>query len=129
MWKVKSVYQNGNRGGAPGTKNPIVNAFVGNTFSGLNDLRKDFSADNGNFAVDVIFGGAGQGLAIRGGPATKGVAGMVTDVVVNAATKPGTIQTLYGATQLGEEGLAGPIGAAKVLYDLATFLYGVGVCR
>lgn len=67
--------------------------------------------------------------AIRGGPATKGVAGMVTDVVVNAATKPGTIQTLSGATQLGEEGLAGPIGAAKVLYDLATFLYGVGVCR
>jgi hypothetical protein len=85
--------------------------------------------DNGNFAVDVVFGGASQGLPVSGGPASKGIAGIVTDAVVNAATKPGTIQTLSGATELGEEGLAGPIGWGKLGYDFVTFAYGVAVCR
>jgi RHS repeat-associated protein len=115
--------------GVVGTNNPIANAFLGNTFSGLNDLRNDFSADNGNFTQDVLLGGASQGLPIGNGPAAKGVVGIVTDAVVNAATKPGTIQTLSGATELGEEGLAGPIGWAKLGYDALTFAYGVATCR
>jgi hypothetical protein len=86
------------------------------------------TADNGNFALDVVLSGGAQGVP-AGGVASKGVAGVVTDTVVNFATKPGTIQTIGGAAELGEEGLAGPIGWAKVIIDGATFAYALAVCK
>jgi RHS repeat-associated protein len=115
--------------GVFGGKSRLANAFLGNLFSGLNDLRHDFFADNGNFTQDVLLGGASQGLPIGQGPAAKGIVGIVSDAVINSATKPTVIQTLTGATELGEEGLAGPIGWAKLGYDAVTFAYGVAACR
>jgi hypothetical protein len=50
------------------------------------------------------------------------------DAAINAATKPETIQTLSGVTELGEEGLAGPVGLVKFGYDLLTFGYGILTC-
>jgi len=94
----------------------IGTAFLGNTFSGIVDtgthiLTGHFGAAYG----DVALGGYAQGLAL--GPnapvAAQGVVGVVTNAGVDAA--------------LGE-GMAGPVGWAKLGIDAATFLGSALYC-
>lgn len=94
----------------------IGTAFLSNTFSGIVDtgthvLTGHFGAAYG----DVALGGYAQGLAL--GPnapvAAQGVVGVVTNAGVDAA--------------LGE-GMAGPVGWAKLGIDAATFLGSALYC-
>lgn len=94
----------------------IGTAFLGNTFSGIVDTGTHiatghFGAAYGDFAL----GGYAQGLAL--GPnapaAAVGVVGVATNAGVDAA--------------LGE-GMAGPVGWAKLGIDAATFLGSALYC-
>ncbi len=118
-------------------KHPILaaatNGFVGNTFSGLVDAASHVGsaitantssaqdAAGQNLAMDYVLGGATQGLAGRSLHA-KGVAGVTTDLVVNALTKAEPVVSLSGTgSQVAAEGLAGPIGWAKIGIDGLVF--------
>lgn len=107
-------------------------AFLGNTFSGISDTithvaTGHFGAAYGDFAL----GGTAQGLPIGSTASSKGLAGVLTEAGVNAVTRPGAI--LSGVTgvaaQLGEEGLAGPVGLAKLGIDGAVYLGALAYCR
>jgi len=107
-------------------------AFLGNTFSGISDTithvaTGHFGAAYGDFAL----GGTAQGLPIGSTASSKGLAGVLTEAGVNAVTRPGAV--LSGVTgvgaQLGEEGLAGPVGLAKLGIDGAVYLGALAYCR
>jgi hypothetical protein len=108
----------------------IGTAFLGNTFSGISDMITHVAnKDVGATAGDLALGGYSQGIPIGSGVAAKGIAGIVTDATVNAATKPGALLSITGAaTELGEEGLAGPIGLAKLGIDAAIFGISAAYC-
>lgn len=94
----------------------IGTAFLGNTFSGIVDTGTHIVTGHFGAAYgDVALGGYAQGLAL--GPnapvAAQGVVGVVTNAGVDAA--------------LGE-GMAGPVGWAKLGIDAATFLGSALYC-
>jgi hypothetical protein len=94
----------------------IGTAFIGNTFSGIVDTGTHIVTGHFGAAYgDVALGGYAQGLAL--GPnapvAAQGVVGVVTNAGVDAA--------------LGE-GMAGPVGWAKLGIDAATFLGSALYC-
>lgn len=108
----------------------ISNAFLGNTFSGLSDTITHIATGNFGAAYgDFVLGGTAQGLPVGTVPASKGIVGVTTEAGVNAITQSGTILSITGtATELGEEGLAGPVGLAKLGIDLATYLGSAAYC-
>jgi hypothetical protein len=108
----------------------ISNAFLGNTFSGISDTITHVATGNFGAAYgDFALGGTAQGLPIGTVPASKGIVGVATEAGVNAFTQPGAVLSIAGtATELGEEGLAGPVGLAKLGIDLATYLGSAAYC-
>jgi hypothetical protein len=108
----------------------ISNAFLGNTFSGISDTITHVATGNFGAAYgDFALGGTAQGLPIGTVPASKGIVGVATEAGVNAVTQPGAVLSIAGtATELGEEGLAGPVGLAKLGIDLATYLGSAAYC-
>lgn len=93
----------------------IGTAFLGNTFSGISDTvthvaTGHFGAGYGDFAL----GGTAQGLPLGGSASAKGIVGAVTDAGVDAA---------FG------EGMAGPVGWAKLGIDGAVYLSSLAYCR
>jgi RHS repeat-associated protein len=120
--------------GVNGENNPILNAFLGNTFSGVVDtgshVYSAFTAPDKPQAAalvlaDVTLGGVRQGIISGGGPLSKGLVGAVTDTVVNALAKASTPAGLTSlattAETVGAQTLAKSIGAAKVGVDAAIF--------
>jgi hypothetical protein len=114
-----------------GIGSTIGTAFLGNTFSGISDTithvaTGQFGAAYGDFAL----GGTAQGLPIGTSPAALGVVGVVTNAAVNSVSAPGSVLSgVTGvATSLGEEGLAGPVGLAKLGIDLAVYLGSAAYC-
>jgi len=69
--------------GVLGIENPIGKAFLGNTFSGINDAINHFDEGPVALAGDLALSGLRQGIP-GGGLASKGIVGTVTDGVVNA---------------------------------------------
>jgi RHS repeat-associated protein len=109
----------------------ITNAVGGNSISGLVDFGSHLlSGQNGATMGDLALGGASQGLPIGGsGLSSKGLAGLATDAAIDAVSQPGEVLSITGAaTQLGEEGLAGPIGLAKLGIDGAIFAASAAYC-
>jgi hypothetical protein len=95
----------------------IGTAFLGNTFSGISDTVTHVATGNfGAGYADVALGGYAQGLAL--GPnapaAAVGIVGVATNAGVDAA--------------LGE-GMAGPVGWAKLGIDGAVYLTSLAYCR
>jgi RHS repeat-associated protein len=116
----------------------ITNAFAGNTFSGIVDAGSHiaslvssdpntpaggqaFAKANAQIAGDLALGGFGQGFpgAGRLGPGGNGIAGVATDWALNAMTKATPMLSIAGAatSDVAAEGLAGPIGLAKIGVD------------
>ena len=94
----------------------IGTAFLGNTFSGITDTvthvaTGHFGAAYGDFAL----GGYAQGLAL--GPNAPAAAGGIVGAVTNAGVD----------AALGE-GMAGPVGWAKLGIDAAVFLGSAVAC-
>lgn len=112
------------------THSTLATAFLGNTFSGITDaLTHASSGQVGATATDLALGGYSQGLPVGEGVYAKGIAGVTTDAAVNAVSNPGVILSITGtATELGEEGMAGPVGWAKLGLDAATFLGSAIAC-
>jgi hypothetical protein len=108
----------------------LSNAFLGNTFSGISDTITHVATGHfGAAYADFALGGTAQGLPIGTVPASKGIVGVATEAGVNAVTQPGAVLSIAGtATELGEEGLAGPVGLAKLGIDLATYLGSAAYC-
>jgi hypothetical protein len=112
-----------------GIGSTIGTAFLGNTFSGIVDTGTHIynnvtAGGNGNEVMgDLVLGGGRQGIP-GGGLFSAGVVGIATAAGVNAVSAPGSILSgVTGtATALGEEGLAGPVGWAKLGIDAAIFL-------
>jgi hypothetical protein len=93
----------------------IGTAFLGNTFSGISDTvthvaTGHFGAAYGDFAL----GGTAQGLPFGSSASAKGIVGAVTDAGVDAA--------------LGE-GMAGPVGWAKLGIDAVTYAGSLLYCK
>jgi hypothetical protein len=120
--------------GVNGEDNPILNAFLGNTFSGVVDTGSHiYSAFTGpdkpaaaaQVAADVVLGGVRQGVVSGGGPFSTGVVGATTDAVVEAVAEVSTrggMTTLAGTVEtVGAQALAKSIGLAKVAVDGAIF--------
>ena len=110
-----------------GLGSKVGTAFLGNTFSGLTDLwYENHAGDAKGVAVDMALGGISQGLPVGKGPLAKGLVGLATDAGVNAVTNPGEVLSIAGpATELGEEGLAGPVGWIKLGAD--ALIYGASL--
>lgn len=94
----------------------IGTAFLGNTFSGISDTVTHVATGNFGAAYgDVALGGYAQGLAL--GPnapaAALGVVGVTTNAGVDALS----------------EGMAGPVGWAKLGIDGAVYLSSLAYCR
>jgi hypothetical protein len=108
----------------------LSNAFLGNTFSGISDTITHIGSGNFGAAYgDFFLGGTTQGLPIGSTASSKGIAGVVTEAGLNAISQPNALLSLTGAaTELGEEGLAGPVGAAKLGVDLLTYLGSAAYC-
>jgi RHS repeat-associated protein len=107
-------------------------AFLGNTFSGISDTITHVATGHlGTAYGDFALGGTAQGLPIGSTASSKGLAGVVTEATVNVLTRPGSV--LSGVTgvavELGEEGLAGPVGLAKLGIDGAVYLGALAYCR
>jgi hypothetical protein len=100
-----------------GIGSTIGTAFLGNTFSGIVDTGTHIYNNakyggNGNQVMgDLILGGARQGIP-GGGPFSAGVVGLATGTAVDAAA----------------EGMAGPVGWAKLGIDGAVFAGAVAYC-
>lgn len=100
-----------------GVGSTIGTAFLGNTFSGIVDTGTHIYNNakyggNGNQVVgDLVLGGARQGIP-GGGPFSAGVVGLATGAGVDAAA----------------EGMAGPVGWAKLGIDGAIFAGTVAYC-
>jgi hypothetical protein len=95
----------------------VGTAFLGNTFSGISDTVTHVATGNfGAGYVDVALGGYAQGLAL--GPnapaAAVGIVGAATNAGVDAA--------------LGE-GMAGPVGWAKLGIDAAVYGSALLYCK
>jgi hypothetical protein len=109
-----------------------ANALLGNSVSGaIQFVQGLFGGHVGGTAAGLVTGGLSQGLPI---PASGnrwvggGLAGGLTDGVLNAATGGEEITTLTGTVAM--DGLAAPIGLVKFAYDLGSMLYGYfGACR
>jgi uncharacterized protein RhaS with RHS repeats len=117
--------------GLLGIENPIGKAFLGNTFSGINDAANHLMKDPVALAGDLALGGLRQGVP-GGGLASKGVVGAVTDGVVNgignAFTGAGS-ETLSlninagaasGSTVLAEEGASAGLNILDLSSTAAT---------
>ena len=100
-----------------GIGSTIGTAFLGNTFSGIVDTGTHIynnatMGGNGNQVMgDLILGGARQGIP-GGGPFSAGVVGLATGAGVDAVA----------------EGMAGPVGWAKLAIDGAIFLGSAVSC-
>ncbi len=106
-----------------------ANALLGNSVSGaLQFVQGLFGGHVGGTAAGLVTGGLSQGLPIPASGnrwAGGGLAGGLTDGVLNAATGGEEITTLTGTVAM--DGLAAPIGLVKFAYDTVTF--GVGLYR
>jgi hypothetical protein len=120
--------------GVNGDNHPILNAFLGNTFSGVVDTGRhigsiftgpDRPAAGAQVLADVTLGGVRQGVISGGGPLSQGIVGAVTDTVIGAVAKastPAGLTTLATTAEtVGSEALAKSIGLAKVAVDAAIF--------
>jgi hypothetical protein len=116
--------------GVDGENHPFLNALGDNTFSGIVDATghvasvfsgPDRPAAAAQVMADTVIGGVRQGIP-GGGVLSKGLAGSALDFGVNAITKAAPIAYLAGTgAELAGEGLAGPVGWAKIGVDAGIF--------
>jgi hypothetical protein len=64
-------------------ENPIGNALLGNTFSGIYNTYEHFDQDPLAFGEDLALNGLGMGLPVGGRPMVKGALGMAQDALLN----------------------------------------------
>jgi len=113
-----------------GLGSTIGTAFLGNTFSGITDAYFHVTGGQvGETAQDFALGGYSQGLPFGSGINAKGLAGVTTDAAVNAVSPAGELLSISGAAApLAEDGMAGPVGLAKLAIDAAIFGVSAAYC-
>jgi RHS repeat-associated protein len=113
----------------------LVNAFLGNTFSGIattvSQLASAFSQPSVSaveqFGGDLAANGVGAGLPIAGNNIFgKGAVGVATDTAVNGIAKAATGSAVIGAT---ETTVAEAAGYAHIGVDLVIFLGSAAYCH